>query len=351
MKRRPPAAAVPVLSSPLRNLVYGLLFLSVIIPAAVGGYMLAGWTFEDAFYMVIITVFSVGYEEVHPVDTPWLRLLTTTVIVLGCTGMIFLTGAVVQFFTAAQIQQMLGSKRMKSEIDHLVKHVIVCGFGRIGTMLARDLRAGRAPFVVIERDEKRAAEAHELGYLCIHGDSTDETVLKAAGVERAAVVASVLPDDAANVFITLSARALNRGLRIISRGEQPTTESKLLQAGADQVVLPAHIGAERIAELILFPHTSQLLRSTEQMRLFEHGLHGLGLELEVMPVAEQGEFTGRSVAEIEASVQGAFLIVAVNRADGSSVSRPPGELRLRPGDGVVVIGRSGRMNRVDAFAG
>jgi Trk K+ transport system NAD-binding subunit len=340
-----------VLQSPVRNIVHGLAFLSVIIPLAVLGYMLAGWSFSDSLYMVVITVFSVGYGEVRPVDTVGLHLLTTAVIVLGCTGMIFLTGAVVQYFTAAQIQAVLGQKRMKNEIDHLRAHVIVCGFGRIGTMLARDLTAGRARFVVIERDERRAAEARELGHLCIHGDSTDEGVLKAAGIERAAVVASVLPDDAANVFITLSARSLNRALRIISRGELPTTENKLLHAGADEVVLPAHIGAERIAELILFPRSNPLLNSGEQMRQFEHSLRGLGLDLEVVPVAAGGEFTGRSVAEIEKQAGGAFLIVAVHRSDGSTVSRPPSELQVMAGDGVVVIGRSGQLSRVDAFAG
>ncbi len=346
----PPPATSPF-RLPSRNLIYGLLFLAAVVPVAVIGYMSAGWSFEDSLYMVIITVFSVGYDEVHPVDTVWLHLVTSGLIVLGCTGMIFLTGAVVQLFTAEQIQQMLGTRRMKNEIDHLKNHVIICGFGRIGNMLARDLQAGRARFVVIERDEKRAAEARNLGYLCLHGDSTDEEMLKAAGIDRAATVASVLPDDAANVFITLSARSLNRNLRIISRGELPATENKLLHAGADEVVLPAHIGAERIAELILFPKASQELRSSEQMRMFERGLHGLGLELEVMPVGAEGEFTGRSVSEIEARVNGAFIIVAINRADGSTVSRPPGDLRLQAGDGVVVIGRSGQMNRVDAFAG
>lgn len=340
-----------LLQSPVRNLVYGLTFIAVVAMLAVVGYMAAGWSFGDALYMVTITIFTVGYGEVRPISTPALRLLTGTLIVLGCTGIIFVTGAVVQLVTVTQLQQLLGFKRMKSDIGQLKGHVIVCGYGRIGTMLARELHAGRRPFVVIERDDKRIAEARALGYLCVHGDSTDEAVLKAAGIDHAMIVASVLPDDAANVFITLSARSLNPRLHIISRGELPTTESKLLHAGANEVVLPAHIGAERIAELILYPKNASLLPSSEQRRHFEDNLHSLGLELEVMPVAAGSVFAGRTLADIERSVDGAFLIVAVNRADGSTVTRPSPALRLQPGDGVVVIGRSGEASRIDAFAG
>jgi voltage-gated potassium channel len=154
-----------------------------------------------------------------------------------------------QFLTITQLQQIFGGRRVKAEIDRLENHVIVIGFGRIGAMLAKELKAGGAPFVVVESDEKRAAAVRELGHLCLVGDATSEKSLLEAGIERSRTLASVLPNDAANVFITLSARALNPGIEIIARGETPSTESKLIQAGANKVVLPTHIGAERIAEL------------------------------------------------------------------------------------------------------
>lgn len=336
--------------APLRNLANGILFVLVVLAAGVLGYHQAGWSFGDAIYMVVLTIFSVGYREVQPVDTPTLRILTTALIVLGCTGMIFVTGALVQLFTALQIQQFLGIKRMKNEIDHLRGHVIVCGFGRLGSTLARDLRAGGARFVIIDRDEERINEARTRGYLCIEGEATDENVLNQAGIDRAGILASVLPDDAANVFITLSARSLNSALRIIARGELPTTENKLLHAGANQVVLPTHIGAERIAEMILYPETTRLIRSSEAMRDFERELHRLGLELEVVSAADRGGFTGLDVAAIEKQAQGSFLIVAVHRQDGSTITRPPADTRIEAGDGVVVIGRSGRSGALDAFA-
>jgi Trk K+ transport system NAD-binding subunit len=335
--------------SPAHNLINGVVYTALIIVLGTGGYVVAGWSPADAFYMVIITIFSVGYNEVHPVSSPALRALTIALIVLGCTGMIYLTGGLVQFFTATQLQQLLGLKRMKNEIDQLQGHVIVCGFGRIGNMLSRDLAAARKGFVVIERSEPRIAQARELGYLCVQGEATDEQTLNAAGIARARTLATVLPDDAANVFITLSARSLNKDLKIIARGELPTTEGKLLHAGADQVVLPAHIGAERIAEIILYPDSSRMIRSAELMQGFGHNLHNLGLNLSVVTVAANSKFARLTIEEIEKEADGAFLIVAVNRRDGSTITRPSPTTRVAPGDGVVIIERSGRTAAQDAF--
>jgi voltage-gated potassium channel len=339
------------LQSATTPLINGVAYILVVIVLGTAGYLIAGWNMADAFYMVIITLFTVGYEEVHPIVTPGLRALTITLIVLGCTGMIYLTGAVVQFFTATQLQNLLGLKRMKNEIDHLKGHVIVCGFGRIGRLLARDLTAAGQSFVVIEREESRIVNARGMGYLCIHGEATDEQTLNQAGIVRARVLATVLPDDAANVFITLSARSLNKNIEIIARGEAPTTEGKLLHAGANQVVLPAHIGAERIAEMILYADSARMIRSAEQLQGFGHNLHNLGLSLVVVTVAANSRFARLTVEEIEHLADGAFLIVALNRRDGSTVPRPDPKTRVIPGDGVVIIERSGRGGAQAVFMG
>src|SRR6202044_698010 len=136
-------------------------------------------------------------------------------------------------------------------------HVVVCGFGRLGAVLARTLSASSAGFVILEENEARATDARAQGHLCIHGDASSEAVLLAAGVMRAHALATVLRNDALNVFITLSARALNPNLSIVARGELASTQGKLLQAGADKVVLPTHIGAERIAEVILYQESAR----------------------------------------------------------------------------------------------
>jgi voltage-gated potassium channel len=328
-----------LLGSPGRTLVSILVFVAVVAVLATGAYMAAGWSFDDASYMVALTLYTVGYGEVHPINTPYLHSVTMATMILGCTGMILLTGALVQFLTITQLQQILGVKRVKAEIDKLDRHVIVVGFGRIGLMLAKGLSAGGAEFVVIEQNDKRAAEVRALGYLCLVGDATDEGALKEAGIERARTLATVLPNDAANVFIALSARSLNPRIEIIARGEMPSTEGKLLQAGANRVVMPTHIGAERITELILFPETARLLRSSQKMSELERTLRHCGLDMEVVTVPEHGAVTGRTVAEIEKMAPGKFFILQVERKDGGHISNPEQALKVHGGDGVVIVGR------------
>lgn len=334
-----------MLGSPGRTLGSIVIFMVAVVVVATAAYMLAGWSLADALYMVLLTVYTVGYGEVHPIDTAYLHGVTTVTMILGCTGMILLTGALVQFLTISQMQQIFGMKRMTRDIDRLSDHVIVVGFGRIGMMLARELHAGEASFVVVEQDAKRVADARGLGYLCVVGDATDEESLVAAGIARARALATVLPNDAANVFITLSARRLNRQVEIIARGEMPSTESKLVQAGANRVVLPTHIGAERIAEMILYPETSRFLRASDKMQELERTLRGLGLEMQVVVVPEKGAFTGLAIEEIERRAMGRFFVVQLNRRDGNAITTPGGDLTVNAGDGVVIVGRGGQASR------
>ncbi len=317
-------------------------FLLVVCAAASAGYVEAGWSIQDAVYMVTLTVFTVGYGEVHAIDTPFLHALTMGTMVLGCTGMIFFTGALVQFFTLRPLQEILGDRRVHTEVDKLEGHVIVCGYGRIGVELAKALKDGGASFVVVEQSDQRVAQARTAGYLCLQGDATSETVLEEVGVRRARALASVLPNDAANVFITLSARNLNPDIEIIARGDAVSTERKLLHAGANKVVLPTHIGAERIAEILLFPETSRFIRESERMRELERSLRNLGLVMEVVVVPEKGAFTNLTIEEIEGRSHGAFFVVQLNRRDGDAITSPNKSLRIEPGDGVVVVGRSGQ---------
>jgi Trk K+ transport system NAD-binding subunit len=335
-------------SSPARNLLGGVIFVLMVGSLAVAGYVSQGWSFSDALYMVVLTVFTVGYDEVQPITGIPLRAITIALIVTGCTGMIFLTGALVQFITFAGIQQVLGHKHMSHQIDHLHGHVIVCGFGRIGNMLARELKAGGAQFVVLERSLERIEEARSLGYLCVHADASEEMALRRAGIDRARVLATVLPNDAVNVFITLTARTLNKSIMIIARGEAPSTVNKLTYAGANEVVLPAYIGAERVAEIILYPAGTKAMHHGDQTGEMERELHSLGLELELV-VAEMGsEFAGHTVDEIESRVGPAFFIVAIDRPQSDMITRPDGATRIEPSDGVVILGRA---NRAEALRG
>ena len=348
--RRLPNVAQGALGSPYRNLVSILLFMVVVVVLATLAYMQAGWSFADASYMVALTIYTVGYGEVQPIDTTYLHAVTMATMVLGCTGMIFLTSALVQVFTALQLRALFGADRMQRRIDELSDHVIICGFGRIGVMLAQELKTAGRDLVIVERATAKVAEAEAAGHICLTGEATDEAVMIAAGIARAKVLATVLPDDAANVFITLSARSLNPGIEIIARGEVPTTERKLLHAGADKVVLPTHIGAERIAEMILYPHTAGFVRDSERMRETERGLDMLGLEIEMVIIPQNGALTGALVGEAERRGAGKFMIVQVNRQDGEVIANPAPGLRLEAGDGVALIIRGERAAAAALFA-
>lgn len=338
-----------LLNSPTCNLIAGVLFVLTVGALGVVGYMSQGWGAGDALYMVVLTVFTVGYDEVKPIDTASLRAITMGLIVTGCTGMIFLTGALVQFITLSGIQQALGQKHMTKQIDQLRNHVIVCGFGRTGNMLARELKAGGADVIVLEHNPDRVEEARELGFLCLHADATEEATLLQAGIEHARALATVLPDDAINVYITLSARSLNKTTLIVARGELPSTISKLRYAGATEVVLPAHIGAERIAELILYPEAAKAMQHGDRTSRMEKELLDLGLEFELV-VAEPGSaFAGRTVDEIETEVGPAFFIVAIDRRVTGMIARPDGSTRIEPADGVMIVGRVNRAQALQGF--
>ena len=332
-----------VLSSPIRNLIAILAFVTLIVFSSTAAYMRAGWSLADAFYMVMLTLYTVGYGEVRPIDTPYLHFVTLGTMILGCTSMILLTGILVQVFTELQLRELFGLDREQGQIDRLEGHVIICGFGRIGQMLGKELSAGGARFVILERSADKIAEIHAMGYLCMAGDGTDESALMAAGITRARVLATVLPDDAANVFITLSARNLNPKLEIIARGEVPTTESKLLHAGADQVVLPTHIGAERIAELILHPITANTIRDDENLRDLERSLRDLGLNLAIVRAADRGGMTGLSIGEAERRGGGLFFVTQIERAAGEIVMRPAASIKIEPKDQLTLVTRGSRI--------
>jgi len=174
------------------------------------------------------------------------------------------------------------------------------------------------------------------------GDATDAVTLQEAGVMRARTLATVLPNDAANVFITLRARGLNPGLEIIARGEVPATEAMLLQAGANKVVLPTHIGAERIAELIMYQEAARFIHGSPRMREFEQVLHSLGLELELIEAAPDSKMVGQTIEAVEQLANGGLFIVRVNRPGDGVITNPDGKTVIQPGDGVVIVGRGAK---------
>ncbi len=232
-----------------RTLRKGLVFFTVTCLVATVGYVLAGWSWIDAAYMVTITIFGVGYGEVQPVETLPMKAFTIGVIFSGCSSLIYVIGGIVQILAEGEIERVMGVRTRSKEIASLTDHTIICGYGRIGRLLAAEMREMGEPLVVLDRQPERVQQAIDDGYLALDGNCVEDETLQRAGIFRARVLASVLPDDATNVFITLTARGMSEAIRIISRAESPFTESKLIRSGANHVVMPAAIGAVRAAQL------------------------------------------------------------------------------------------------------
>src|SRR5262245_20847445 len=230
----------------LRRVLYGLLANLTVCTFGVVGYVAQGWSVPDALFMVAITISTVGYGEVRPLDTVALRVHTMLLLLFGTVTLTYTVASVLQFVTEGEIARILGHQRVKRQIDSLSGHMIVAGLGRMGLLTCAELAEAGVPFVVIERTGERLADLEARGWLSVVGDATDEDVLREAGLLRARALVITIPNDAENVFITLTAREIAPEVRILSRAEQPTTQKKLLQAGANHVVLPAAIGAHRL---------------------------------------------------------------------------------------------------------
>ncbi|MBD2465454.1 potassium channel protein [Oscillatoria sp. FACHB-1407] len=328
-----------------RRILFGTLVFSLTIIIAVAGYMMAGWSLLDAVYMVVITVFGVGYGEVRPIVSPALRVFTILVIVAGTSSAVYIVGGFIQMVTEGEINRALDARRMMREIETLQQHVVICGFGRMGQILSRQMRETGQSFVVIDNNVDRIAEAETLGYLVLTGDATDEVVLETAGIRRAKVLATVLSEDALNVFITLTARGLNPSLVILARGEFPSTEKKLKQAGADHVVLPAAIGALRMAHMITHPAALDLLDPNDGRSNLNELLAQIDVQIDELAIAKGSPLIGGIISDLEIQGKGTFIVVALRRADGRNIIHPEHQTPLLEGDTVIVMGHRGDIPR------
>lgn len=321
-----------------RRIIQGFTFLGFVFAASVFGYVLIGWSPSDAVYMVVITIFGVGYGEVHPV-AGGARWFTIGVVVLGCSSLIYILGGFFQLIAEGELNRYLGGRKMKRSIDELEGHVIVCGYGRIGRVMIRDLIDAGSTVVLVDSAEERAEAAADAGLFAIRGDATRDDTLKEAGVERASALATVLPDDALNVFITLTARNLNAELRIFARAEDPSSESKMMQAGADKVLLPSALSGERAAQMVLRPAMVDFFADRDLSGL-DRELKILGLEIEQFEVDGSSGLIGRTVGELEISGDGGFIVIAVRRAGGTLVQNPQKTFRFAEEDSVLFMGHA-----------
>lgn len=228
-----------------------------------------------------------------------------------------------------------------AHLADLKDHVIICGYGPLGRTLAMNLATAQIPFVVIDNQRQRLRLAQQSGHLFYCSDDLmDENELLAVGVDRARTVVAVLADDASNVFITLIARRLNPNLQILAYGELPATESKLRFAGADHVVLPSSISAQRMVQLITRPTVLDFLEEKDERSHLIELLSQLDLQIEEFTLPLESSLVGLAIADVEAKGRGRFIIVAIRHQNGALVTHPPLTLPLAPGDTLIALGRA-----------
>jgi len=298
----------------------------------IAGYMAMGWSFFDALYQVVITISGVGFGEVRPLTSTVARIHTMTVIGMGMLSVAFTLGSFVQFLTESEILGYFGHHRMMKLIETLSGHTIVVGYGRVGGLVCDELAAREHPFVVVELLRERTEMAEARGFACVTGDATEEEVLKEAGINRAKVLVSVMPNDAENVFITLTARQMCSNLVIIARAEGPSTSKKLRQAGADHIVMPAAIGAHRIVSLLTNPMAVEFTELVTKRS-------SIAIEMDEMPIPNSSALAGLSLRAADIKRRTGVIVVAIKRSDGRVEFPPSGDEIMAVGDSLVLLGR------------
>ncbi len=289
--------------------------------------------------MVVITISGVGFGEVRPLASTGERIHTMMVIGFGLIAVAYTVAGFVQYLTEGEIRNYLGQQRMRRQIAAMTGHTIIVGFGRVGLLVAEELLNNGVHFVVVEKSAERLAEIERRGYSYVLGDATEEETLRAAGIERARTLITVLATDAENVFLTLTARRLVPDLEVIARADQQVTMKTLRQAGARHVVMPAAIGAHRIASLLTNPSAVEFAELVTR-----HS--SLAIEMEEIPVRQRGALDGLTLRDADIARRTGVIVIAIKRNDGRVEFPPSGDEPFGVGDTAVLLGL--RTN-LDAF--
>lgn len=314
-------------------LVTALAVLAALVVIGVAGYMtIAGMGLTDALYMTVITLSTVGFREVAPL-TGGGKLFTIFLIVSGLGLVLYTATVVAQDVVEGGVQRALGRRRVQRQIDRLSDHYIVCGFGRMGRIVCKELVAKPVRFVVIEHAPEALKHIEEEQFLCVEGDATEEESLERAGIRRARGLVSALSKDSDNVYVVLTARELNPELLIVARAEDDRSETKLVHAGATRVVSPYVIGASRMASALLRPAVLDVIDLATHYRSME-------LKIEELAVAPAGFADGVSMQDSGLRDKPGLIVIAIKKRNGDMVFNPEAEARIEAGDRLVVMGQT-----------
>jgi voltage-gated potassium channel len=315
---------------PLLRFRLAFILLAIVVVVGVSGYMLIdGWSFLDSFYMVITTIATVGYGEVHPQGVAG-RVFTSGLIVVGVATMLYGFGVFAQTLTDNAFGVWRGERRLQRELDGLKDHFIICGYGRMGTQIVAEFEHHRVPYVVIDQTEEALDRIRAEGRLHIEGDASKEDILKLAGIERARGLVSAVDSDERAVYIVLAARALNPSIYIIARAGRPESIRRLELAGATRTISPYLMAGHRMAELAIRPAMVDILDT------LHHGDAGVGVE--EMVVTSGTVAAGKTLGDAGLLGADAARILAVRRRDGSVSVNPTADVKLEDGDLVIALG-------------
>ncbi len=296
----------------------------------------------DSFYFTLITLTGVGYSE-PPNTTGGSRLFTAGLIILGVGTLTYALSSAAQAVIESELLFTFGKRRMYKDIKKLSDHYIVCGAGRVGAGVIRDIARSGHELVVIEGDEAIADRLLAQGQLVLMGDATSEDVLKAAGIERARGIVCAVSSDPDNLYITLTARDLNKDLRIISRANDEAAVGRLLKAGANKVVSPALSGSTRMAQMLLRPAVADFIELATMTERLE-------LEIEQVEIGQDSPFIGHPLKDTGIRSEHGVIVIAIRRADGAMIFNPFADTIIEERDALVALGSHSSLETLEQMA-
>ncbi|HSP63954.1 MAG TPA: NAD-binding protein, partial [Pyrinomonadaceae bacterium] len=309
---------------------YALMALAAaMLFGTVGFHLVEGWTLADSLYVTVQTLTTVGYGDVTP-QTATGRAFAVVVMLIGAGGVALFVSTIVQSVVQSELVSTFGQRRLSRKMSKFRNHYIVCGSGRVGSNLVRDLLRANESFVVIENDQQRAAEFSQRGVNVLVADATLEESLRDVGVEHARGLAACLPNDADNVYVVLTARDLNPNLRIVARAAEEQAEAKLLRAGANHVIAPTIIGGHRMAVALTKPAVSEFMDSITA--------NELGLGFEQVEIEAASSLIGQELRATPFHSQLDVVIVSIRRKNGDTLFNPAGDAIIENGDFLIAIG-------------
>ena len=322
------------------HFTFSIILTVALILIGTGGYMIIeGWPFSDAIYMTIITLATVGYGEVHQVSGGG-RIFTIFLIVSGVGYFMYVVGLLVQFLVEDRIRVILGRRKLDKQIARLKDHYIICGYGRIGRVLAHFLTERYLNVVIIEKNESRQAAMDEDGVLYLMGEATDESLLLRAGIKDAKGLITAVATDADNVFLTLIAKHLNPGLFIVARAIQNTAKRTLEAAGANKVISPYDLGARRMAHAILRPTVIKFL----ELAFTDDNTD---IQVEEIQVRSTSKLLNVALKDSGIRQKLDLIILTIKKADGTMIFNPKADTRMETDDTLVVVGQPKSIIQLD----